>query len=145
MVNPFARVDWSPDRAAVRSFAKTVTIGMPAVALAYSAIGRVFSGEWPVRFAVTLTALGLVLSGMSAALPALGRWVYRVWYAVACTMGFVVSNGILAAIFFGVLTPLGIARRLTGNSPVLRAPHRDAATYWITPPPADGSSYDRQY
>ena len=143
MVNPFARVDWSPDRAAIRSFAKTVAIGMPIVALAYSTIGRVFSGEWPVRFAVTLTAAGFVLAGVSAALPPLGRWVYRVWYAVACTIGFITSNGILAAIFLGVLTPLGVARRLGGLSPFLRGPDRRASTYWTTP--TGDAGYDRQH
>ena len=58
-------------------------------------------------------------------------------------IGFVVSSAVLAAIYYAVLTPLGLILRVCGHDPLQRRP---AASYWHKrPAPRDAASYFRQH
>ena len=89
---------------------------------------RVFLGLWVGIFAVFLIA-GIVRHdnlriwalcgfGVSLALMAIPRVatpLYKAWLTFGNIMGFVISRIILAIIFFGIFTPLGIIFRLFGR------------------------------
>lgn len=89
---------------------------------------RVFLGIWAGIFAVFL-AFGILRydairiwalcgSVMCLALMAIPRIItplYRAWVWVGEKIGFVISRIILALIFFGIFSPLGIIFRLFGR------------------------------
>jgi hypothetical protein len=95
--------------------------------------------------AQVLWGVGGALSLAFAAVPPLRRAIYVGWMLAVWPIGFVVSHVILAVIFFGVFTPVGVLLRLFGRDPMTRAFDKSAATYWI---PREGSreaeSYFRQ-
>jgi hypothetical protein len=55
--------------------------------------------------------------------------VYRVWMAIGHVLGYVNTRLILALMFYGVFTPLGLLIRLFGRDPMNRAFDKTAATY----------------
>jgi hypothetical protein len=64
-------------------------------------------------------------------LPAVQRPLYMTWMYAAFPVGWLVSHAILGAIFYGVLTPIGILVRLLSHDPLLRQFDASVDTYWI--------------
>jgi hypothetical protein len=64
----------------------------------------------------TLLAILLVLATMMW--PGLFRPLAGLWFGLAHLMGAVVSRVVLAILFFGVVTPIGLIRRLWGADPL---------------------------
>jgi hypothetical protein len=146
MVNPFARVNWSPSPAELRRFALTLTIGAPALALLTLAISYLRTGTVPIAPAVWICAIGGGIAAVSVMSILVGRLLYRVWYAIGCSIGLITANLALMGVFFFVVTPLGLTRRLLGQSRVLRAPSAAHQSYWVETPPSVGPrSYTRQF
>lgn len=52
--------------------------------------------------------------------PRLLRPLSVAWFGLARCLGFVVSNILLSVVFFVVLTPVGLVRRLLGRDPLMR-------------------------
>ena len=146
MINPFADVNWRPDRVGLQGFARSLMIGFPVLAVVWVVIGRLSTGAWSFGPATWLTAAGAGAGLLFHALPAVARPFYVVWYGVACAIGLVVSNLLLAAAFYLMLTPIGLLRRLVGRRAIERGPDASATTYWLpAPPPADPARYLRQF
>lgn len=88
----------------------------------------------------------LMLAGLAC--PKALRSIYVVWMSVAIVLGFIVSLLILTGLFFLVITPIGLAARLSGKDFLRLKPDPRAATYWIPrerkadKSPAD---YERQF
>jgi len=58
----------------------------------------------------------------------------------------VVSFVILAAIYYAVLTPIGLLMRLVGYDPMCRRRDANAASYWTSREPVDDvRRYFRQF
>lgn len=78
--------------------------------------------------------------------PGLMRVVFLAWMWAAFPIGWVVSHVLMAAIFFLVITPIGLTMRLLGRDPLSRGFDRTATTYW-TPrrQDVDEASYFRQF
>ena len=89
------------------------------------------AGRWVGGIGAALAVLGLIL-------PAVLLPVYRVWMALAVVLGFVMTRVILTLVYFLVLLPIGLVRRMLGNDPMHRHPDPTASTYWLphedTPP-----------
>ena len=84
----------------------------------------------------------LVLGGLSAVLvlggliaPRALRPVFQVWMGFALAMGFVMTRVLLTLVFFLLVTPTGLIRRLLGHDPMQRRGGKP--TYWIPRDPAD--------
>jgi hypothetical protein len=75
----------------------------------------------------TIGAL-LVLFGWF--MPRLLRVPYLVWMGLAAVLGFFVGNAILIALYYLVMTPLGIVRRLAGSDPLDRRFDARKDSYW---------------
>jgi len=57
-----------------------------------------------------------------------------------------VSHLVMAIIFYGVLTPIGLAMRLGGRDPLHRKFDRAAGSYWVDRRrPADVKRYFKQF
>ncbi len=103
-----------------KSGARTEAIMLWAVAIAVPAIGLVFP-----RF------LRLVFLGMSYATFPIG------WGA---------SHLILALLYYGVITPIGLIRRFSNNDPMGRRFDRGVETYWTPRETEEGTErYFKQF
>ena len=136
MLNPFKEVNWNPDTTARRTFAKSLVIGFPCVALVFLLAGWLAGKGWNVSFALKLGGIGAAAGALFYAVPAIARPFHVVWYALACCVGLVVGNVVLALVFYVLVTGIGLLKRLGGRQPIRKVPDRQAATYWIDAPPA---------
>lgn len=93
-----------------------------------------------------LLAVGGLLVVLGAVAPRLLVVPNRLWMKLAELLGRVVSPVVLAIVYFLVVTPVGLLRRLTGADPLLRrGPRRDS--YW-SPYPArqrDPKHYEKMF
>jgi hypothetical protein len=122
---------------------------------------RQFAGLWTVFFAGlalwqgyrhhTVAAgvcagLGLGLGPLGLLFPQIMRPIFIGWTVAAFPIGWIVSNVLLAVLFYGLFTPIGLLFRLFGRDALqLRRPER-ATTYWSPKPmPTDLRRYLRQF
>ena len=95
----------------------------------------------------TLACLAAVVPAVGWAVPAFMRLVFVGMSYLAWPIGFVVSHVLLAAVFYLVLTPIGLIMRLVGYDPMHRRFDPEAASYWIARDGAarEPKSYFRQF
>jgi hypothetical protein len=79
--------------------------------------------------------------------PVFMRLVFVGMSYLAWPIGFVVSHIVLAAVYYLVLTPIGLIMRLFGYDPMRRGFDREAASYWVERPAAaaEPRRYFRQF
>jgi hypothetical protein len=141
MLNPFAEINWNPTRDERRKFALSLVIGFPCVALALFLLGQV---QFPA--ALRLGGAGAGAGVLLWVAPGIARPFYVVWYFLACCMGLVLGNLLLAGFFYFVLTPFGLARRGFGRPAFRRRSDRQAPTYWKEAgPPPEPERYYKQF
>jgi hypothetical protein len=146
MINPFAEVNWRPDRAERRKFALSLLFGFPVLAAAILIVGRMRSHIWLLDVPVYLAGGGVLLGALFYVFPAVAKPFYVVWYFLACCIGIVVGNLLLVLLFYGVVTAVGLALRCAGKGPILKKPNRGAETYWLdAEAPAGVNRYFRQF
>ncbi len=95
-----------------------------------------------------LIAAGVVCLVLGWAVPNLFRWVFTLAMLVAFPIGFVVSQVMLAFLFFVVFLGVGLFLRVRGWDAMVRKrqPREAARGYWEPKPmPADPRRYLRQY
>lgn len=73
-------------------------------------------GREPAAEAASGVGAFLILAGLI--LPSVLGPVHRVWMGAALAMSKVTTPIFLAIVYFGVLTPIGLVRRLLGHSPI---------------------------
>ncbi|MGI9104817.1 MAG: SxtJ family membrane protein [Pyrinomonadaceae bacterium] len=91
-------------------------------------------GWWLYRgkyqtLAVALCGSGATLALLGAVCPKALIVPNRLWMGLAEAMGFVMTRVILALVFFLVVTPTGLLRKLFGGDPLNRRAAR-AESYW---------------
>src|SRR3954454_5391729 len=112
--------------------------------------GGLAAWEWLARHhagrALAFAALALTLGPLGLARPRLLRPVYVAWMILAFPIGWAVSQLILAILFFGLFTPIGLVFRIISRDPLHRARRPALETYW-TPKatPADPRRYFKQF
>jgi hypothetical protein len=100
------------------------------------AVGAVFLGLagllwWRGRASSPLVfgALGIALILLGALIPAALVPVRRMWMGIAEGISKVTTPIFMGIVYFGILTPIGLGRRLFGHSPVKRP--SDGESLWI--------------
>lgn len=136
MLNPFKEVNWHPDTAARRTFARSLVIGFPSLAVVLLLVGYLTGKGWNFGPAFKLGGIGTAAGVLFYAIPAIARPFYVVWYALACSIGLVVGNVVLALIFYVLVTSIGLVKRLFGRQSIRETPDSSAKTYWLDAPPA---------
>ena len=133
-------INWNPSRKELKVFSLLLIVFSAVVA-------------WMVhRKGGSVEAVSLVASiGTAAGIaglvcPPFIRVVYVVWMAAVSPIGIVVSNVVIALVFFGVVCPVGFLMRMTGRDALQLRFDPDARTYWnereaVTDP----RRYFRQY
>lgn len=82
----------------------------------------------------TLAGLGVLLLTLGFVYPRVLVYPNRGWMKLANGLSFVSTRVILALVFFLVVTPLGVVKRLTGWDPLgRRRPPQES--YWVPYPP----------
>jgi len=146
VLNPFHEINWHPNLPERRTFAVSLAVGFPCLAMALLTAQRWHTGGWNLSPALTLAAAGITLGAILWVLPQIARPFYLVWYGVACTIGFVIGNALLATVFFLLVTPTGWVRRLLGKPTFAKTFDRRVTTYWRdAPKPASPARYYRQF
>lgn len=100
-------------------------------------VGGVFvalGGWWVYRGKFEFVAPGLLVLGallvfLGAVFPRALVLPSRAWMALAGVMSFVMTRVILALVFFLIVTPIGVVKRMTGWDP-LRRRSAPEESYW---------------
>ncbi len=92
--------------------------------------------------------IGFVLWGIGSA-AALMAWVqprslkpvYTYWMKLAVVLGFISSHVILGLLYYLVVTPIGLVKRMLGKNQLPLQPDPRLGSYWIR---KEKRPYDRQ-
>jgi hypothetical protein len=114
-----------------RTFALAVGGAFATLSVLLGWRGHPIGAAIPGGAAMLLGLAGLVIPGR------LGG-VQRAWLALALAMSRVVTPVVMTVIYFLVITPIALMRRVAGRNPV--AVRRSSAGYWHTRPPAERKS-----
>jgi hypothetical protein len=115
-------------------------------------VGSIFAliGFWPFVFGsgkprwwAIATAVCLLLPG--ALFPRSLFRIYKSWMAIGDFLAQTNTTIILGFVFYAVVTPIGIVRRLLGKDPMGRQLTADLDTYRINKMPRPPSHLMRQY
>jgi hypothetical protein len=89
---------------------------------------------------------GVLISIVYYAAPSVQRLIFHGWMALLFPVGWLLSHALLAMIYYGVITPIGLALKLY-QADLLRQQRDSAATsYWVTlPPQTDVKQYFKQF
>jgi len=92
-------------------------------------------------------ALGGLLITAGLAAPEALRPLQKAWMSLAVVMGWVSSRVVLTALYYGVLSPLSLACRLSGKKFLDLKIDRSQKTYWNlrAAEPLDKSAYEKQH
>lgn len=133
-------INWNPSRKELKVFSLLLIVFFAIVA------GLAWRKGASVETACLIAGGGAVVGIVGVFSPAFIRIVYVVWMTAVFPIGFVVSNVVLAVVFYGVVWPIGILTKLTGRNSLQLGFDRDAKTYWnVRPPTRDPRRYFRQY
>jgi len=111
----------------------------PAEIRKFGVIGSIFFGTlfavsvWRDRIsAAYFFGLLAVLSIGFILLPVQLKPVYAVWLKIAHFIGSKVTIVILTVLFYFVITPAALIKRIFGGRPLPVKPDPNATTYWVT-------------
>lgn len=95
----------------------------------------------------TLFTIGLILFVFSLARPLLLTPVYKAWMGLAIILGLFMTKVIISLVFYLIMTPIGIGRRLLVKDPLRIRSDKQAESYWSVKenPVREPSSYEKQY
>ena len=98
-----------------------------------------------IERAEVIGAIGVLLFALGLVLPSTLTYPSALWWRFARALGYVNARVLLTLLFVAVLTPVGLAWRLTGRDPLTR--RREKWPGW-SPYPAryrDSKHYTRMY
>ncbi len=117
-------LDWNPSPQKLRQFGAVASVALAIVAMLAHRRGGGWLAVW-----VPLALAGMVAI-IAAARPARLRLLYVVLTLIVLPVGLVVSNVVLLAVFYGVITPLALVGRLVRSDPLDVRRRVAAPTYW---------------
>ena len=122
-----------------------------AFGLAFAFVGAMAGGALPLLLGGTprwwLLAIAAALLAVALARPGLLALPNRGWYRVRLLLSRIVNPLVMAVLFYGVVTPTGLALRAFGKDPLRRRFDPAAASYWLPrdPPGPDPGTMQRQF
>jgi len=123
---------------------------------------RQFSAAWLVFFlavgarqyfrrghhevGIILGVIAILIGGLGLVKPVAVRRLFVACTVLAFPIGWVISQIMLALMFYGLVTPIAFIFKVQGRDLLARKPATDRATFWMPKKmPTDVSSYFRQY
>ena len=121
-----------------RSFGLSLGSILCAIAVLSAFRGHVLRAE-------IVAGVGAVLIVLAALMPALLKRPNDLWWRLARVLSYVNARVLLTVLFFAVLVPVGVVRRLAGWDPLGR--RREKWAGWLPHPPryADPKHYSRMF
>ena len=106
-------------------------------------------GLWRGRAAYPYyLAPGIALMALGFIRPPILKPAHKLWMGLSVVLGFFVSRLILTALFYAVITPIGLVARALGNDILDQRICREKASYWKKRDEAGEKtkeSYENQY
>jgi hypothetical protein len=93
---------------------------------------------WAIGLGGLLIPLGLLM-------PAVLAPVFKVWMKVGHVLGWINTRIILGALFYGLITPMGVVMRLFGWDAMRRVLVRDVESYRVVRQPRPRTHMTRQF
>jgi hypothetical protein len=118
---------WRPDEARVasnRSFGLTFAGAFAALGAISLWRGGLARGAWELGLAVGFLTVAALAPGVLAPLNRAWAWIGR-------GLNGVVSPLLIIVLFYGVVTPVGLAMRALGKDPLRLRRDPQASSYWI--------------
>lgn len=142
MMNPFKEVKWNPGPAERRSFARSLIIGFPCVAVLFLLAGWFNGRGWEISLALKIGGFGAGAGIIFLVAPVIVRPFYVVWYSAACCIGLVVGNVVLALVYCVLFTVVRMLMWVCGRRSFRKTFDKSAASYWREAgPPAEPRQY----
>jgi hypothetical protein len=133
-------IQFNPSRKTLRQFAWLWLFFFGGLAL-WHALARRHIG---IASILAVAALTVALTGLTR--PEWLRFIYVGWMVLAFPIGWSISQVVLAAMFFGLFTPIGLVFQLLGRDPLYRTRRSEVETYWVPKPmPSDVRRYFKQF
>ncbi len=143
------QIDWNPDRRTLRQFGAIALVGFGLLAAAAWLEVLLFAGglgaaRGPVVAA--LAALGVYAAVCGLVAPGANRWLFLALVCISFPIGLVVSQLVIALLFFGLFVPIGLLLRRFGQDPLERVSDPGRTSYWADARPGRPSeSYFKQF
>ena len=133
-------INWSPSRRDLLMFGRL----QPAFA---ALVGGMLYWRFHAHgLGVGIWLGGGAISALYFLIPPIRRPLYIGWMCAAFPIGFAVSHVVFAAMFYLIITPIGVVMRLLGRDPMERAFDPEAKSYWVEHDPhRDPAQYFRQF
>jgi hypothetical protein len=132
-------IPWRPPASRLRWFAAIWLVWFAGLAAA------AWLGRGDDATAIVLLALALTVGPLGLVRPVVLRPVYVGWLVLVYPIGWLVSQVLLALLFYCLFTPIALLFRLIGRDPLGRHLDRTRESYWVPKPAAkDARSYFRQ-
>jgi hypothetical protein len=100
------------------------------VGTAFAVLGALVAWRGHAAVAVTLGTLAGLLITAALAWPARLGAVHRAWMRLAALISRITTPLVLGVVYFAVITPTALARRLIGGNPLTHG--RGKASYWVS-------------
>ena len=107
--------------------------------------GMVWWTAMAPRAASAIVTFGAVICVAYYAVAPLRLPMYLGWMHLVFPIGWVLSHLLFGAIYYLILTPIGLILRLIGYDPLRRRRPSSAVSYWMERPAADPDRYFRQF
>lgn len=131
-------VDLRPDERRLRQFGFLALAAFGALAAMAWFERLVFAfglGEARLAVAGSLAGLGLLSALLSLLHPGANRPLYVGLTLVALPVGYLLSYLMMGALFYLLITPVGLLFRIIGRDPLHRRFEPGAESYWMAPGP----------
>ena len=90
--------------------------------------------------------IGLVLLGISLAIPIILKPIYIIWMIFATIMGWLMTRFILSLLFYGLITPISLIARLMGKKFIYLRWDKINNSYWnYRSNKVQNVDYEKQY
>lgn len=148
-MSKLVEIDFNPDARTLRQFGVIAFAGFGTLAGLAFYEKLLFSfglGDARVPIAAAFMALGTIALSFSAIAPSANRALYVGLALLTFPVGLVLSYVIMGALFFLIIAPIAVLRRVLGSDPMHRRYDPDAPTYWVPAGPRRAKdSYFHQY
>lgn len=143
------KLNFRPESRILAQFAWVALVGLPLIAFAVLKICGLWSWTDSWTHPAMLWSAGVGAGQLLLYLAGLReptRWIYAVLMVVAVPIGFVLSQVLMAAIYYLVFTPIGLCFRLVGRDAMGRRADPSRKSYWHDRgPPRSPASYFKLY
>lgn len=91
----------------------------------FALLSAYFYYQAPSQWEVVIGSAGVILILGGIILPRALKWPYKFWLGLSLILGFIVSHVVLTILFYLVITPIAIVKRL-----VTKKSKVEPTTYW---------------